>query len=352
MTSEGSMRNFTQLLGIELPIIQAPMAGVQNSALTIAVCKAGGLGSLPCGMLSPEAIESELKAIEQATNSSYNLNFFCHEMTEYNPQQHAQWQETLKPYFDEFDAECVNSPGGASRMPFSHEVADVIEPFRPPIVSFHFGLPQASLLERVKSWGSKVISSATTLEEALWLEANGVDAVIVQGLEAGGHRGMFLSDDLSSQLGLYDLLTQVVKQVDVPVIATGGIADSNGVKTALSLGASAVQVGTAYLLCSEATTSELHREALKGQAAQQTALTSLFSGKPARGIVNRVMSELGCFPQGVPNYPYAANEITQLRKLAEVRGSADFSPLWSGQNVSGCEAISAAELTKKLASFS
>jgi nitronate monooxygenase len=196
-----------------------------------------------------------------------------------------------------------------------------------------------------------VIATATTLEEALWLEANGVDAIIVQGLEAGGHRGMFLSDDLSTQVGLVDLLPQIVKQVRIPVIATGGIADSNDVKVALSLGASAVQVGTAYLLCSEATTSVLHREALAGQAAQYTELTSVFSGKPARGIVNRAMSELGCFPETVPSYPYAANEITQLRKLAEAQNSFDFSPLWSGQNVSGCEAISAAELTKKLAAF-
>ena len=346
-----TFENFTKSLGIQLPIIQAPMAGVQNSALTIAVSEVGGLGSLPCGMLSPGMIESEIKAIQQATNQPYSLNFFCHDMPEYNVQQHEKWQETLKPYFDEFGVECISTPSGASRMPFSHEVADVIEPFRPPILSFHFGLPEASLLERVKNWGSKVIATATTLEEALWLEANGVDAIIVQGLEAGGHRGMFLSDDLSTQVGLVDLLPQIVKQVRIPVIATGGIADSNDVKVALSLGASAVQVGTAYLLCSEATTSVLHREALAGQAAQYTELTSVFSGKPARGIVNRAMSELGCFPETVPSYPYAANEITQLRKLAEAQNSFDFSPLWSGQNVSGCEAISAAELTKKLAAF-
>ena len=347
MTTE----NVTTLFGIKLPIIQAPMAGVQNSALTIAVCEAGGLGSLPCGMLSSDVIESEIKAIQQATSQPYNLNFFCHDMPEYNPQQHEQWQQTLKPYFDEFGMECISSSSGASRMPFSHAVADVIEPYRPPIVSFHFGLPEASLLARVKGWGSKVISSATTLEEALWLEANGVDAIIVQGLEAGGHRGMFLSDDISTQVNLHTLLSQVVKQVNVPVIATGGVADNKGVKVLLSLGASAVQLGTAYLLCSEATTSKLHREALVGKAAQHTELTSIFSGKPARGIVNRVMSELGCFPKMVPDYPYAANEITQLRKLAEALNSAGFSPLWSGQNVSGCEAISAAELTKKLAAF-
>lgn len=337
-----------ELLGMTLPIIQAPMAGVQNSALTIAVCKAGGLGSLPCGMLSPETIASEINAIRQATDQSYNLNFFCHDMPEYNAAQHERWQSTLQPYFDELGIECVSPSGGASRLPFDHDVADAIESFRPPIVSFHFGLPEASLLKRVKSWGSKVLSTATTVEEARYLEANGADAIIVQGSEAGGHRGMFLSEDITTQVGLFSLLPQVVKQVNIPVIAAGGIADNQGVKAVLDLGASAALVGTAYLLCEEAMTSELHRKTLMSEAAQHTALTSVFSGKPARGIVNRVMSELGYLPELIPNYPYAANEITQLRKAAEAKGSADFSPLWSGQNVSGCERISATELTIKL----
>ncbi len=185
------MSNF---LGVKLPIIQAPMAGVQGSDLTIAVCKAGGLGSLPCAMLSPEMIVSEIKAIKAAVSSPFNLNFFCHQMPDYSQVRHDQWQRVLKPYFDELTISCKNQPYAASRQPFNHLIADLIEPFKPEVVSFHFGLPDDELLSRVKGWGTKVLSSATTVKEALWLEAKGVDAVIAQGVEAGGHRGMFLTD--------------------------------------------------------------------------------------------------------------------------------------------------------------
>lgn len=341
--------NFKDLLGIELPIIQAPMAGVQDSALTIAVCQAGGLGSLPCGMLSIDKIISEIQIIRKATDKPFNLNFFCHEMPEYDDKQHAEWQAVLNPYFTELDVPCERSPGGASRIPFNHDVADAIEPFRPEIISFHFGLPEKSLLDRVKGWGTKVLSTATTVEEALWLESRGVDGIIVQGVEAGGHRGMFLSNDITTQIGTLSLVPQIVNNVSVPVIAAGGIADSAGVKAALTMGASAVQIGTAYLLCSEATTSPLHRAALKSAASQHTAMTTLFSGKPARGIVNRVMKELGYLHPATPSFPYASIEMTQLRTVAEARNSDDFSPLWSGQNTSGCKEISAFELTQELA---
>ncbi len=343
-----SSGRFTGMLGIDLPIIQAPMAGVQDSALAIAVCKAGGLGSLPCGMLSIEKIISEIKIIKKATEKPFNLNFFCHEMPEYDEKQHAKWQTVLKPYFAELGMQCASQPSGASRIPFNHDIADAIEPFRPEIISFHFGLPEKSLLARVKGWGTKVLSTATTIQEALWLESNGVDGIIAQGVEAGGHRGMFLTSDITTQVGTLSLVPQIVDKVSVPVIATGGIADSHGVQAALTLGASAVQIGTAYLLCSEAKTSALHRAALKSTASEHTAITNLFSGKPARGIVNRVMKELGYLHPATPSFPYASIEITQLRTVAEVRNSDDFSPLWSGQNISGCKEISAFDLTKSL----
>jgi nitronate monooxygenase len=217
------------------------------------------------------------------------------------------------------------------------------------VVSFHFGLPSADLAARVRSWGSKILSSATTVEEALWLESQGVDVIIAQGVEAGGHRGMFLSDDLTTQMGTFALLPQVVKAVRIPVIAAGGIADAGGVAAALAQGAAGVQIGTAYLLCPEATTSLLHRAALKGPTARHTALTNLFTGRPARGIVNRLMRELGPMSAGVPDFPLATNAIAPLRAAAESRGSSDFSPLWSGQNASGCKEVPAAQLTRELA---
>ncbi len=342
--------DLTQLFGIELPIIQAPMAGVQGSALTLAVSNAGGLGSLPCAMLNAEALRQELQAITKQTTRPYNLNFFCHTPTQPDAAREAAWRATLTPYYAEFGIDALSIPAGPGRAPFSAELAQVIAPFKPPVVSFHFGLPAPELLARVRSWGSKIISSATTVDEALWLEQQGVDAIIAQGLEAGGHRGMFLTDDVSTQLGTFALLPQIVRAVRVPVIAAGGIADAAGVAAAKQLGAAGVQVGTAYMCCTEAATSALHRAALQSQAAQHTALTNLFTGRPARGIVNRLMRELGPLSSAAPAFPLATAALAPLRTAAEKQGSADFSPLWAGQNTSGCRNVGAAELTLELAS--
>ena len=337
------------LLNIDLPIIQAPMAGVQASALAVAVSNAGGLGSLPAAMLTLDSLRSELQAISAQTTRPYNINFFCHTPPVPDAQRDTTWHAALSPYYDAFGLDMGAIAAGPGRAPFSAEVADVVEPFRPPVVSFHFGLPPADLLARVKSWGSKVLASATTVDEARWLQAHGADAVIAQGLEAGGHRGHFLSDDLTAQMGTFALLPQIVQAVDVPVIAAGGIADAAGVAAALALGAAAAQVGTAYLLCPEATTSAIHRAALQSEAARHTALTRLFTGRPARGIVNRVMRELGPLSPVAPAFPLATSAIAPLRAHAERLGSGDFSPLWAGQNTSGCRAIGAAELTRQLA---
>lgn len=337
------------LLGTKFPIIQSPMAGVQDSALAIAVSEAGGLGSLPCGMLSIEQVVGEIKAIQAATSNPYNLNFFCHRVPPYDAQRQRRWQQLLQPYFTELGVAIDASTKGANRVPFDHDMADAIEPFSPPLISFHFGLPDKSLMRRVKDWGTKVVATATTVAEAVWLEAHGADGVIAQGLEAGGHRGMFLTDDVSSQIGLSSLVPQIVHRVNIPVIAAGGIGDRCAIKAALLLGADAVQVGTAYLLCSEVETSSLHRAAIKSERAAYTALTNLFSGKPARGIVNRVMKEMGYINAHTPDFPYAATSMTQLRSHAEPLGQDDFSPLWCGQNTLGCREISAIELTLQLA---
>ena len=263
------------------------MAGVQGSPLTVAVSEAGGLGSLPCGMLTVEQIVSEIQAIKAATDKPYNLNFFCHEASPYSASRQATWRSALHSYFDELDLDQDNISGNANRVPFSHETADAIEPFSPGFISFHFGLPAPDLLKRVQSWGTTVVSSATTVDEAVWLASYGIDGIIAQ-------------------------------------------------------------VGTTYLLCPEATTSALHKGALKQERSAHTAVTNVFSGKPARGIVNRAMRELGYMKPAVAEFPYASIEMTALRQEAERHGRDDFSPLWCGQNTLGCKEISAGELTQEL----
>lgn len=342
----GVTHNF---LRTELPIIQAPMAGVQGSALAIAVSNAGGLGSLPCALLSRDALRTELSAIRAQTVRPFNVNFFCHVPPAPDAKREAAWRGILAPYYRELGVVTDAASTAPARAPFTPEAADVLEDFKPPFVSFHFGLPSTSLLARVKAWGSKILGSATTVEEARWLEEHGADAVIAQGLEAGGHRGIFLSKDLTTQVGTFALLPQILRAVRVPVIAAGGIADARGVAAAISLGAVAAQVGTAYLLCPEATTSPVHRAALKGELAHHTALTNLFTGRPARGILNRLMRDLGPLSDDAPDFPLASAALAPLRAAAERLGRGDFSPLWCGQNPGGCREISAALLTRDLA---
>jgi nitronate monooxygenase len=343
------MTTLSTLLGTELPLIQAPMAGVQGSALALAVSNAGALGSVPCAMLSSDALRSELAALAAGTTRPFNVNFFCHVPPVIDTAREAAWRDALAPYARELGVDLAAASAGAGRVPFSDEAAEALEAIRPRVVSFHFGLPPAALVARVRAWGAKVLSSATTVDEARWLESHGVDAVIAQGLEAGGHRGHFLSHDLTLQQGTFALLPQVVRAVNVPVIAAGGIADAAGMRAALALGAAGVQVGTAYMLCPEATTSALHRAALVGEAARHTALTNLFTGRPARGIVNRLMRELGPLNAVAPAFPLATAAIAPLRSAAEKAGRGDFSSLWSGQNASGCKAVPAARLTRELA---
>ena len=342
------MNNLSRLLGTRLPIVQAPMAGVQAGALAAAVCEAGALGSLPCAMLTPDAMRAELELIRSRTRAPFSVNFFVHQPPQADAAREAAWRELLAPYYKEFGIDPAGIPAGPGRAPFSTELADALEPFRPAVVSFHFGLPSPELLARVKSWGSKVLSSATTVEEALWLESHGVDVVIAQGLEAGGHRGVFLGEDIATQLGTFALLPQVVAAVRVPVIAAGGIADASSVRAAMALGASGVQAGTAFLLCPEATTPAVNRAALKARP-HVTALTNLFTGRPARGIVNRVIREAGPMNARAPAFPLATAAIAPLRAKAEAMGSGDFSPLWSGQNATGCREVPAAQIVAALA---
>ena len=338
-----------ELFGIETPVIQAPMAGSQGSALAIAVSNAGGLGSQPCAILAPDQIRAELKAITAASPQPYNVNFFVHKQPEADPVREKAWRKVLAPYFAEYGIDPESIQAGPQRLPFNDAAADVLEEFKPPVVSFHFGLPADALMKRVKSWGSKILSSATTVDEARFLEARGVDAIIAQGYEAGGHRGMFLTEDLNTQVGAFALVQQLVRVVNVPVIAAGGISDAAGVRAALALGAAGVQVGTAYLFCPEATPHLLHRTALKSAAAERTAVTNLFTGRPARAIVNRLMRDLTPMNFAAPAFPLAATAIFALRSKAEARGVNDFTSMWAGQNAAACREMPAGELTRLLA---
>ena len=342
-------------LNITYPLIQAPMAGVQDERLAIAVTQAGGMGSLPAAMLTPEQLVEQLQRFKNsdavyanADSLPINVNFFAHRATEADAGQTQSWIKLLTPYYQAFGIRPQDIPSGASRAPFSAAMAEVVEQFKPQVVSFHFGLPEPDLLQRVKATGARIVSSATTVQEAVWLESHGADAVIAQGLEAGGHRGHFLSDDLSEQMGIFALLLQILAAVRIPVIAAGGIATVDDIRAAMDLGAAGVQLGTVYLLCDEANTTPLHRAALQSEAAQHTALTNVFSGRPARGIVNRVMRELGAMRNDAPSFPHASTWITPLRTAAEKQGLTDFTPLWAGQNTQGCQSIGAFELTQQL----
>jgi nitronate monooxygenase len=336
----------TETLGIEVPIVQAPMAGSSGAELAIEVARAGGLGSLPCAMYGVDGIRREVGTIRQGTQAPINLNFFCHESPADDAEQDAQWEGLLAPYYAELGIERDRSSSGPARAPFDSATCDVVEELRPEIVSFHFGLPDSVLVERVRATGATILSSATTVEEARWLEDHGCDVVIAQGAEAGGHRGMFLTSNVPAQIGTMALVPQVVDAVAVPVIAAGGIADARGIAAALMLGADGVQIGTAFLLCPEASTTALHRRALQDRGATQTVLTNVFTGRPARSLLNRAIVEIGPMSNRAPGFPLAAGAMAPLRAAAERAGSSEFSPLWSGQAGALARPVPAGELVR------
>jgi nitronate monooxygenase len=337
------------LLGIDLPIIQAPMAGLATSAMAAAVAEVGGLGSLGCAVLSADQIRAELSAIRRQTSKPINLNFFCHTSPATDPAREAAWRGRLKSYYVELGLDPEMPVSTLTFAPFGSAHCDLVAELKPEVVSFHFGLPNEDLLGRVKAVGAKILSSATSVKEAIWLEQRGCDAIITQGLEAGGHRGMFLSDNVSTQAGTMALVPQVADAVVVPVIAAGGIADERGIAAAFMLGASGVQMGTAYLFCPEANVSPLHRQALKTAQDDQTVLTNVLSGRAARAIVNRIVRELGPMTEHASAFPLAGAALAPLRSGSEPSGSDDFTPLWSGQAARLGRELPAGELTVRLA---
>jgi nitronate monooxygenase len=348
MTTAWPSRRLQDLLGIDLPFVQAPMAGASLSAMAIAVSEAGALGSLPCAMLTPEQAGRELDAIRSGTRKPFNVNFFCHRPPRADAAAEGAWRRRLAPYYAEFGLDPAAAATGATRTPFDESMCALVEERRPRVVSFHFGLPDDALLERVRKTGARILSSATTVEEARWLEGRGCDAIIAQGLEAGGHRGVFLTADLQTQLGTFSLVPLIASAVKVPVIAAGGIMDGRGIAAAFALGASGVQLGTAYLFCPESTISAAHR-ALLSQQDGHTAVTNVMTGRPARGILTRLMREVGPMSPDAPAFPLAGAAVAPLRAAAEARGSGDFSPLWAGQAFQLGRPQGAAELTRTLA---
>ncbi len=335
------------LLKIKSPIIQAPMAGVQDYKLALAVDKAGGLGSIPCGMLTPEQVVEQIEGFTSISGSPYNLNFFCHPMPKMNEVAMASWLAKLQPYYQEFKLNAKLDMAGL-RRPFDLAMLNAIAPYQPPIISFHFGLPQEPLINRIKSWGAKILATATTLEEGLWLEQRGVDVVIAQGIEAGGHRGIFLSQELSSQTSTLELVSELSTHLSVPIVGAGGIATNDDIKLILGSGGAGVQLGTAYLLSDEVNITSVHRQALMDNS-QSTQVTNLFSGRPARGVVNRLMKELGAINSSVPDFPYAACALNPLKAKAQSLGVSDFTPLWAGEKYHLAQSISATCITREFA---
>lgn len=347
-------RRILDSCGIDQPLLLAPMAGPGTVELAIAVSKAGGLGSLPCAMLTPEQAYNDLSAVRAGTDKPFNANFFCHTPPAPNAEAEAHWKRRLAAYYIELGLDAAAPPPSANRTPFGEEMCHVVEAVRPKVVSFHFGLPQKAHMERLKAAGCVILSSATTPDEARWLEANGADAIIAQGYEAGGHRGMFLSDDLATQIGTFSLVPQLADAVTVPVIAAGGIADGRTFAAALVLGASAVQVGTAYLFTPEAKVPAPYRAMLANAGEVPTAITNVMTGRPARGLVNRLIAEVGPLSPDAPPFPLAAGAVGPLKAAAEAKGSPDFTSCWAGQAAAlaipraGVDAPGAYDLTRDL----
>ena len=342
-------RRLIDLFKTEFPIVLAPMAGVMDADLVAAAAEGGALGSLPCAMLSAEKIREQVNIIRQRVSAPINLNFFCHKAVPADPAREMLWKKRLASYYQEYGLDPAAPVNFANRAPFDAVTCQLVEELKPEVVSFHFGLPETALFDRVKAAGCMVIASATTVKEAIWLEEHGVDAVIAQGAEAGGHRGMFLTEEISEQPGTFALVPQVVDAVKVPVIAAGGIADGRGIAAAFALGAAGVQFGTAYLRCPESKVIGPARIALAQATDESTVITNVMTGRPARGVANRLMRELGPISPDAPQFPHAAIGLAPLKAAAEKQGKVDFTNLWAGQAVRLGREMPAAELTRALA---
>lgn len=335
-------RRLLDLFGIDAPIVQAPMAGAQDAALAIAVSKGGGLGSIPCALLGVAAARDQVASYRAAVNGPVNLNFFCHVAP--STYDETAWRAALSPYYAEYEVGYPASPPPL-RKPFDAAMCALVEELSPEVVSFHFGLPDETLLRRVYDTGALILGCATTPAEARWLAERDVDAIIAQGWEAGGHAGRFLPADPSSHMGTFALVPQVADAVPMPVIAAGGIADARGVAAALILGASAVQIGTAFLSSPESRISDNHRARLGAADAETTVSTNLFTGRFARGMETRLTREQGPANPIVPPFPHGGDALAELRKA----DPGAFASAWAGQAARLVRTEGAEALTRRLA---
>jgi nitronate monooxygenase len=334
-----------ELLGVTHPIIQAPMAGISGPALVTAVSNAGALGSLACGPLPIDIARDQIEEVRRASHRSFNVNFLAHPAPRIDEHAADRVRARLAFYYGLLGLRSV--PGPSETVPrFDDERLKLILETRPRVISFHFGLPPADIMAQVKRAGCIVLSSATTVAEAKALEAQGADAIIAQGIEAGGHRGTFTSGDGAGLVGTMALIPQVVDAVRVPVIAAGGIADGRAIAAAFALGASGVQIGTAFLGCPEAIVSRQYREALSRAMDEDTRVTRVFTGQPARALRNRLIDEIG--DAEALDFPL---QFSLTEKLIEASGKTtrtDFMPIWAGQAVALVRDLPAAELIEAL----
>ncbi|WP_375738319.1 NAD(P)H-dependent flavin oxidoreductase [Pseudomonas boanensis] len=345
------MKNrITDLLSIEHPIIQAPMVGVSTPKLAAAVSNAGGLGSIGIGASTPAQARILITETRALTARPFNVNLFCHRPAQADPCREAAWLEHLRPLFAEFDAE----PPGAIREIYKSfladlEMLDVLLAERPAVVSFHFGLPEQGWIDALKRAGIRLLASATTLEEAEQVERAGVDAVVAQGIEAGGHRGVFEPEKGDAGIGTFALVRLVARHSRLPVIAAGGIMDGQGIAAALALGAEGAQLGTAFVSCPESSANAAYRQALKGERAAHTQITAAISGRPARGLVNRLFTDVGAAgAPTLPDYPITYDVAKALHAAASAKGCNDFAVQWAGQGASLAREMPAGELVKLL----
>jgi nitronate monooxygenase len=319
----------TELLGISVPIIQAPMAGASTPEMVIAATKAGALGSLGTALQSIEQIQGEVAAVRQQSNLPFNMNFFAHERPDTTKPTNPAVSKLLSDWHERLGTDTVVSPSEAT-LPFNEEMCQLVLDIEPSVVSFHFGLPNQDMVQSLKDSGFVVLSSATSVSEAVWLSDHGVDAVIAQGYEAGGHNGWFLDRGTSDVATTLALVPRIVDAVDVPVVAAGGISDGRGIAAAMMLGAQGVQIGTALLASPECAISEVYKQAILDATGDETTHTKAFSGREARGLVNDYTTTSHHIDDW-PDFPTMNAATGPLRKASSEQSLPDAVSLWSGQ---------------------
>ena len=341
------MHSFFSEIFAQVPLIQAPMAGAQDEELAIAVARAGGVGSIPCAGLNPKEVLASAVRFKAKTDGPLNLNFFCHPQTDHDPKREAVWLQELQRFYDELSLAPDYATGSLPNA-LNTAMVDVVCAIKPAVVSFHFGLPASHLMGRLHETGAKIIATATTVAEAVFLEKNGCDAVIAQSQDAGGHQGMFLQTDIPDRLSTLELVARFARELRrAPVIAAGGIADANAIRTVMDGGAAGVQVGTRFLKSPEAKITPLHLATLTGGQDRETAITNVFTGRPARGFFNRLVREIGPINPNVPAFPFAISALAPLKSATA--GTEDFLSMWAGESWRAGEIKAAAAIVEELA---